>query len=183
MHCRSRDFLSQWLTLVVVLCTSYLADCVPAEAPIIFSYDNSTPFPNALKCFTCVDKNNNTHCNAKAYDAFCPEGTKYCHTSHYLNHTNGKSLVVNKKCAAKEECTPRTVGCKMQSPGVKRCVSCCEGSQCNFLVPTNESTAIFSTITPYNSGTRLQTPYNSVVVAIVFSVILVLANSRISLGS
>ena len=52
------------------------------------------------------------------FHLFLP-GTKYCHTSHYLNHTNGKSLVVNKKCAATEECRPDTVGCRMQSAGVK----------------------------------------------------------------
>ena len=42
----------------------------------IFSslYHTGTPFPSALKCFTCTDKYNNADCNAKAYDAFCPEG-------------------------------------------------------------------------------------------------------------
>ncbi len=42
MHCRSCvDCLSSWLTLVVLLCTSYMAECLPTESPIIFSYDDS----------------------------------------------------------------------------------------------------------------------------------------------
>ncbi|PIK62225.1 putative ly6/PLAUR domain-containing protein 6 [Apostichopus japonicus] len=56
----------------------------------IYNYGLSiaTPFPDAIKCYTCEEKTNNEECNKKAYDAFCPEGTKYCYTRHHMNHTS-----------------------------------------------------------------------------------------------
>ena len=60
----------------------------------------------------------------------------------------------------------------------QRCVSCCEGSECNFHAPTNASTAIFTTITPYNGSSRVHPSlYSSLLVSVLVSIFLVLANS------
>lgn len=128
-----------------------LTVCGSEDPPPIFAYGDATPFPDAIKCYTCEDRSTNEECNKKAFDAFCPEGTKYCYTSHHMNHTSGESYQVTKKCAINDVCSPHIVGClPSHKLDHKICISCCEGSLCNRGVPTNESTAVFTTVTPYN---------------------------------
>ncbi|XP_033640057.1 ly6/PLAUR domain-containing protein 6-like [Asterias rubens] len=151
--------IKQWLSPVLFYVVLMSTCSAPTEPTLIFSYDDSTPFPNAIKCFTCTDKKSNRECNERAYDAFCPKGTKYCYSSHYLNQKSGESILVNKKCALQEECTVNAVGCKDTSTKhVQRCVSCCEGTQCNFWSPHNSTTAVFSTVTPLNSAPQHTIP-------------------------
>eukprot|EP00058_Branchiostoma_floridae_P000518 XP_002586006.1 hypothetical protein BRAFLDRAFT_132644 [Branchiostoma floridae] len=83
--------------------------------------------------------------------AYTPSSTKYCHTLHRMNGEGG-SVMVRKKCAAVEDCTPNTVGCSINTDGSMVCIACCEGNICNPEVPTNHTTAIFATITPYDVG-------------------------------
>ncbi|XP_078656246.1 ly6/PLAUR domain-containing protein 6B-like [Branchiostoma floridae x Branchiostoma belcheri] len=109
-----------------------------------YDYPSSTPFPDSMKCWTCVDgAEDNYNCNRWAPDVWCPEGTRYCHTVHHMNEV-GQSIKVWKKCAALDECSRENVGCSNTDiPGVKKCVSCCEGHICNYDVPTNETNAVF----------------------------------------
>lgn len=147
--------LCQENIIIILLSLSLAINCVRGSSDPIFAYGNATPFPDAIKCYTCEDKSNNQECNRKAYDFFCAEGTKYCYTRHHLNHETGESFKVTKKCAIKDICSPHVVGCTMTGvENTKVCISCCEGSLCNIDVPVNESTAIFTMITPYNSGMR-----------------------------
>ncbi|XP_022109332.1 ly6/PLAUR domain-containing protein 6-like isoform X2 [Acanthaster planci] len=151
--------IQQWLSAAIFCLVFMSSCCAPTEPTLIFSYDDSTPFPNAVKCFTCIDKKSNRECNERAYDAFCPKGTKYCYSSHYVNQKTGESILVNKKCALTEDCTTNTVGCTDTSTKhVQRCVSCCEGTQCNVLSPHNSTTAVFSTLTPLNTAPLLRIP-------------------------
>ncbi|XP_078572486.1 ly6/PLAUR domain-containing protein 6-like isoform X1 [Branchiostoma floridae x Branchiostoma japonicum] len=112
---------------------------------------SSTPFPGSMKCWTCEEASDNYNCNRWAPDVYCPQGTKYCHTLHRMNGEGG-SVMVRKKCAAMEDCTPNTVGCSINTDGSMVCIACCEGNICNPEVPTNHTTAIFATITPYDVG-------------------------------
>ncbi|XP_071811560.1 ly6/PLAUR domain-containing protein 6-like [Apostichopus japonicus] len=142
------------------------------DPPPIFAYGDATPFPDAIKCYTCEEKTNNEECNKKAYDAFCPEGTKYCYTRHHMNHTSEESYQVTKKCAINDICSPRAVGCSVRIElGInhKVCTSCCEGTLCNLGVPTNLSTAIFTTITPYNHAAA-QSGNNYLILLVLLSV-------------
>ncbi|XP_019645961.1 PREDICTED: ly6/PLAUR domain-containing protein 6B-like [Branchiostoma belcheri] len=109
-----------------------------------YDFPSSTPFPDSMKCWTCVDgADDNYNCNRWAPDVWCPEGTRYCHTVHHMNEV-GQSIKVWKKCAALDECSRENVGCSNTDiPGVKKCVSCCEGHICNYDVPTNETNAVF----------------------------------------
>ncbi|XP_071494721.1 ly6/PLAUR domain-containing protein 6B-like [Diadema antillarum] len=163
-----------WLSLVVFCLSIVGMYCLPSEPMLIFSYDDTTPFPDAIKCFTCSNKKNNQECNRRAYDAFCPQGTKYCFTAHHLNHVSGESVLVQKLCATNGECTPDAVGCfDTYQSEVKRCVSCCEGSRCNVEVPTNSSTAVFTTITPYSGGSLLQSSRLCTALCLLLSIVLV----------
>ncbi|XP_033097686.1 ly6/PLAUR domain-containing protein 6-like [Anneissia japonica] len=149
---------SRWLyVLLLGLLTLAWASAAPSQDILLFSYDDSTPFPNSLKCFTCTNKSSNHECNRKAYDMFCPRGTKFCHTSHHVNEWTGQ-VVINKKCAIQGECTPNSVGCgDTDVPGVKRCVSCCDWNICNSEAPSNSSTAIYVTTKPKNGVSSIRT--------------------------
>ncbi|XP_030846702.1 ly6/PLAUR domain-containing protein 6-like [Strongylocentrotus purpuratus] len=165
-----------WLSLVIFFLGIISLHGLPTDPPLIFSYDDTTPFPDAIKCFTCDSRKTNQECNDKAYDGFCPQGTKYCYTEHHLNSLSGDSVLVHKLCATNGECTPNSVGCSDFTPqqfDTKKCISCCEGSKCNEAVPTNSSTAIFTTITPYSHGTLLQSSRLFTSLCLVLSTMLV----------
>ncbi|KAK7874552.1 hypothetical protein R5R35_013125 [Gryllus longicercus] len=74
-------------------------------------------------------------------------GQEFCHTLHIMD-SRGESVVVNKKCSDRVECSAQNVGC-LDIDSQKVCVSCCDENYCNEAVPTNHSTAVFS-----NSRTR-----------------------------
>uniref|UniRef100_A0A1B6KVG6 UPAR/Ly6 domain-containing protein n=1 Tax=Graphocephala atropunctata TaxID=36148 RepID=A0A1B6KVG6_9HEMI len=102
-----------------------------------------------VTCYTCVNVSDNSMCNEFAIDHPCPKGENFCHTLHIMDST-GASVVVNKKCADSTECLPQAVGCvSIDSQTV--CVSCCDEMYCNVTVPTNKTTAIYSS-TRKNKG-------------------------------
>uniref|UniRef100_A0A3Q4FXL6 LY6/PLAUR domain containing 6 n=1 Tax=Neolamprologus brichardi TaxID=32507 RepID=A0A3Q4FXL6_NEOBR len=77
---------------------------------------------------------------------YCPSDTKYCSTLHMMDRS-GESVSVTKRCATLEECL--FTGCAdVADTGYQVCSSCCEGNICNVLVPRNDSSAIFSSISP-----------------------------------
>ncbi|XP_041478877.1 ly6/PLAUR domain-containing protein 6-like [Lytechinus variegatus] len=165
-----------WFSLIIFFLGIISLHGLPTDPPLIFSYDDTTPFPDAIKCFTCDSRKTNKECNDRAYDAFCPQGTKYCYTSHHLNSLSGESVMITKLCATNGECTPNAVGCfdlSSQQFDTKKCISCCEGSKCNEAVPTNSSTAVFTTITPYSHGTLLQSSRLFTLLCLVLSTVLV----------
>ncbi|XP_054268827.1 ly6/PLAUR domain-containing protein 6B-like [Macrosteles quadrilineatus] len=95
-----------------------------------------------VTCYTCVNVSDNSMCNEFAIDHPCPKGENFCHTLHIMD-SRGASVVVNKKCADSSECWPQGVGCvNIDSQTV--CVSCCDEMYCNVTVPTNKTTATFS---------------------------------------
>ncbi|XP_046675082.1 ly6/PLAUR domain-containing protein 6-like [Homalodisca vitripennis] len=114
-----------------------------------------------VTCYTCVNVSDNSMCNEFAIDHPCPKGENFCHTLHIMDST-GASVVVNKKCADSRECLPQGVGCvSIDSQTV--CVSCCDEMYCNVTVPTNKTTAIYSStrkskgkLHPILSNTRVR---------------------------
>nr|CAD7404534.1 unnamed protein product [Timema poppensis] len=95
-----------------------------------------------VTCYTCVNVSDNLVCNKFAIDRPCPLDKDFCHTLHVMD-SRGQSVVVNKKCANSSECSPQRVGC-VSIDTQKVCVSCCDEMYCNISVPTNYSTAIYS---------------------------------------
>ncbi|XP_071941267.1 ly6/PLAUR domain-containing protein 6-like [Antedon mediterranea] len=149
--------LNRCLCVILLgLLTLLMSSAAPSKDMTLLSYDDSTPFPNALKCFTCDNKSSNHECNSKAYDMFCPRGTKFCHSSHHVDEATG-SVTITKKCDIGGECSPNSVGCVDTGiPGVKRCVSCCDWNVCNAESPSNSSLAVFASTKP-NSSSSLRT--------------------------
>uniref|UniRef100_A0A1B6DF44 UPAR/Ly6 domain-containing protein n=1 Tax=Clastoptera arizonana TaxID=38151 RepID=A0A1B6DF44_9HEMI len=95
-----------------------------------------------VTCYTCVNVSDNNVCNRYAIDRPCPQGENFCHTLHIMDST-GTSVVVNKKCADSKECWPQGVGCVLIDRQTV-CVSCCDEMYCNITVPTNKSTATYT---------------------------------------
>ncbi|XP_028837485.1 ly6/PLAUR domain-containing protein 6 [Denticeps clupeoides] len=120
---------------------------------IIYLHTSTTPYPGSFKCFTCEEAADNYDCNRWAPDVYCPHETRYCYTHHTMSPA-GDSVSVTKRCVALEACL--STGCtEAGHEGYRVCTSCCEGNICNLPVPKNESTAIFSTVTPLNSTCSL----------------------------
>ncbi|XP_040888739.1 ly6/PLAUR domain-containing protein 6-like [Toxotes jaculatrix] len=119
---------------------------------IILLHPSTTPHPGGFKCFTCQDAADNYQCNRWAPDVYCPKDTRYCYTLHMMDN-HGDSVSVTKRCVTLEDCL--FTGCAdVAGNGYQACSSCCEGNICNVLVPRNESSAIFSSISPLVSSSR-----------------------------
>lgn len=119
---------------------------------IVLLHPSTTPHPGGFKCFTCQNAADNYDCNRWAPDVYCPQDTKYCSTFHMMD-SSGESVSVTKRCAALEDCL--FTGCSdVTDGGYQVCSSCCEGNICNLLVPRNDSSAVFSSISPLVSLSR-----------------------------
>ncbi|XP_005933975.1 ly6/PLAUR domain-containing protein 6 [Simochromis diagramma] len=145
--------MEAWPTVAWVLLLTTITDWVKTAQSrdftmkdIILLHPSTTPYPGGFKCFTCQDAVDNYDCNRWAPDVYCPKDTKYCSTLHMMDRS-GESVSVTKRCATLEECL--FTGCAdVADTGYQVCSSCCEGNICNVLVPRNDSSAIFSSISP-----------------------------------
>ncbi|KAM4560033.1 ly6/PLAUR domain-containing protein 6-like isoform 2-T4 [Odontesthes bonariensis] len=154
--------MEAWPTVAWILLLTAISDRLKAAESrdftlkdIILLHPSTTPHPGGFKCFTCQDAADNYECNRWAPDVYCPKDTKYCSTLHMMDN-HGGSVSVTKHCATLENC--HFTGCiHVTDTGHQVCTSCCEGNICNLLVPTNSSSAIFSSTSPLlSSGRRLR---------------------------
>ncbi|XP_072235665.1 ly6/PLAUR domain-containing protein 6 [Leuresthes tenuis] len=154
--------MEAWPTVAWILLLTAISDRLKAVQSrdftlkdIILLHPSTTPHPGGFKCFTCEDAADNYECNRWAPDVYCPKETRYCYTLHMMDN-HGDSVSVTKHCATLESC--HFTGCTDGTDtGYQVCTSCCEGNICNLLVPTNNSSAIFSSTSPLvSSGRRLR---------------------------
>ncbi|KPP69129.1 hypothetical protein Z043_112138 [Scleropages formosus] len=119
---------------------------------IVFLHPSTTPFPGGFKCFSCENAADNYNCNRWAPDVYCPRESRYCHTWHQMDE-RGATVSVTKRCAALQDCL--STGCSpLPHRGHQVCTSCCEGNICNMPVPTNETDAVFITVSPLSGAKR-----------------------------
>ncbi|XP_071762547.1 ly6/PLAUR domain-containing protein 6-like [Centroberyx gerrardi] len=156
--------MEPWPAVAWVLLLTNVADWLQTvqsrdftRKDIILLHPSTTPHPGGFKCFTCQDAADNYECNRWAPDVYCPQDTSYCYTLHMMDD-QGSSVSVTKRCVTLEDCL--VTGCTdvIGDDGYQVCSSCCEGNICNLWVPTNESSAIFSTTSPLLSSTTRLLP-------------------------
>ncbi|XP_058794316.1 ly6/PLAUR domain-containing protein 6-like [Phymastichus coffea] len=110
-----------------------------------------------LTCYTCVNVSDNKMCNEWAIDTPCPAGGRdFCRSLHIVD-SRGQSVLVNKSCASRAECSPASVGC-MPVDTQKICISCCDTSYCNVDAPTDASNATYSRRRPWPKGAEAAAP-------------------------
>ncbi|XP_063220550.1 ly6/PLAUR domain-containing protein 6B-like [Bacillus rossius redtenbacheri] len=112
------------------------------------------PDSESVTCYTCVNVSDNLVCNRFAIDRPCPQGEDFCHTLHIMD-SRGHSVIVNKKCTDRSECSPKRVGC-LDIDTQKVCVSCCDEMYCNESAPSNHTTATYSATRARRREQRLQ---------------------------
>ncbi|KAM3585536.1 uncharacterized protein V6R79_020213 [Siganus canaliculatus] len=151
--------MEAWPTVALVFLIITIADWLKSVqtrdftmTDIIQLHPSTTPHPGAFKCFTCQDAADNYECNRWAPDVYCPKEARYCYTLHMMDN-HGDSMSVTKRCVTLQECL--FTGCTVVTDnGYQVCTSCCEGNICNVLVPKNQSSAIFSSMSPLVSSSR-----------------------------
>ncbi|KAL4635578.1 hypothetical protein GN956_G12928, partial [Arapaima gigas] len=145
---------------------------------IIFLHPSTTPYPGGFKCFTCENAVDNYNCNRWAPDVYCPRETRYCYTKHEMDES-GSSVSVTKRCVALQDCL--STGCsELAQQGHKVCTSCCEGNICNLPLPTNQTDAVLTTLSPLSGSPQPSPGPPSLTAFLSFLVILV--SSRVIQG-
>ncbi|XP_028326351.1 ly6/PLAUR domain-containing protein 6-like [Gouania willdenowi] len=141
------------LVLVLMLTTHWIKTVQSRDftlKDVVLLHPSTTPHPHSFKCFTCEDAEDNYLCNRWAPDIFCPKHSRFCSTLHMMD-LQGVSVSVTKRCASQDDCS--FTGCSiLTGSDYQVCSSCCEGNICNMLVPTNHSSAVFSSVSPLSSS-------------------------------
>ncbi|XP_066463049.1 lymphocyte antigen 6E-like [Eleutherodactylus coqui] len=79
---------------------------------------------DALRCYSCIDKSNNTECNQQPA-VTCDASTTYCYTE--VEKLITQKWKINKRCAQMNECNKESYNVLFMS----KHTSCCSGDLCN----------------------------------------------------